>query len=508
MRVLPTPFAAPTTWPVAGPGGFDAALLPTLISGPGQEALRARLAEPGVVVVTTGQQPALFTGPLYAVHKALSAAALARVLAAQWKRPVVPLFWVAGDDHDFAEANHAAWLRPDGALHVETLPDRPAEAALRPMSREPLGLGIGTALDALARDLAPWAEGAEEVLAWLRRHFRPQATVAGASGAALAELLAPLGILCVDGAHPALKTRAAPVIRRALENAEGIEAALVRRVKDLDAAGHDAGVSVGDDATLVMLEGEEGRDRLVRDADGFVTRHGGERFSRQAMLELLDREPHRFSGNVLLRPVIERAVLPTAAYVAGPGEMRYLALAEVVYQRLEVTPQRPVPRWSGLLVEPRVDRVLAKFDASLEELLDPGEQLEARVARGQMPAGAGEALASLRAEIARHYATLQAAGAEVDPNLHRPIAGLEGRALRGVDTAEKKLIQHLKRRFDTDTAQIQRARTALQPGGRPQERVLTVAPFLARYGHGLLPLLLDGMTAWYSSALEGAAPPS
>lgn len=507
MRILATPIGTPDIWPAAAPGGFDAALWPAVLEGPGQEALRARLAERDALVVTTGQQPALFTGPLYAVHKALSAAALARVLAARWNRPVVALFWVAGDDHDFAEANHAAWLRQDGSLHVETLPDRPAEAALRPMSQEPLGPAIDAALSALTADLAA-LEGHSEVLQWLRTHFRPGATMAGASGAALAELLAPLGVLCLDGAHPMLKVKAAPLIRRALEDATGLEAALVRRSSALVAAGREPGVVVGDGATLVMLEGGQGRDRLVRDGAGFATRHGGERYSSAALLTLLAQEPSRFSGNVLLRPVLERFVLPTVAYVAGPGELRYLALAEAAYAHLGVTPQLPVPRWSGLLVEPRVDRVLAKFGAPLEELLAPGARLESRVAREHLPPRAIETLGALRTSIDLHYGELETVATDVDPTLLRPIQGLKGRALQGVEKAEKKLVQHLKRRHETETTQIARARTAVLPGGRPQERMLTVAPFLARYGSGILPALLDVMIAWYSSALEGGAPPS
>ena len=507
MRILATPMAAPSRWPEPAPGGFDASLGPALLAGPGQEALRARLAEPDVLVVTTGQQPALFTGPLYAVHKALSAAALARVLASRWGRPVVPLFWVAGDDHDYAEANHAAWLRPDGSLHVESLPDRPAGAALRPMSREPLGAAVAGALAALASDLAAM-EGHQPVLQWLGAHFRPEATIAGASGAALAELLAPLGVLCIDGAHPALKSRAAPVIQRALEDAAGLESALLHRARELRDAGHDPGVSVGDGATLVMLETEQGRDRLVIRNGGFATRHGGQRHSRAELIRLLADHPERFSGNVLLRPVLERAILPTVAYVAGPGELRYLALAETAYLRLGLTPQLPVPRWSGLLIEPRVDRVLGKFGASLEELLAPGARLEARVARAHLPSEALEALAALRAGTEKEFGVLEAVAATVDPTLTRPFQGLKGRALRSADQAELKLVQHLKRRFDTEITQIQRARTALQPGGRAQERVLTVAPFLARYGHGILPALLDEMVGWYSSALEGGARPS
>lgn len=505
MRILASPFARPSSIPTPLPGGFDPALLPALIEGPGQEGLRARLADPEVLVVTTGQQPALFTGPLYAVHKALSAAALARLLSERWGRSVVPIFWVASDDHDFAEANHAAWLQADGSLHVEALRARPAGAALRPMSQEPLGPGVEAAVASLGAALAPW-EGGEEVLQWVRTHFRAGATVGAASGAALAELLAPLGVLCLDGSHAALKARGAGLIRRALEDAEGLDRSLAARAAELLAEGRDPGVAVGDRATLVMMEGREGRDRLVVEGGEFVARHGGERYSLGELGALLESEPGRFSANVLLRPVLERHLLPTVAYVGGPGELRYLALAEAVYQGLGVSPQLPVPRWSGYLVEPRVDRVLAKFGASVEELLAPGERLEARVARTQLPPEAEPSLAALRRAIEEQYGVLERAATEVDPTLERSIGGLKGRALAGLDRAEKKLIQHLKRRHATETEQIRRARTALQPGGRPQERVLTVAPFLARYGPGILTQLRDEMAAWYASALEGAAP--
>lgn len=507
MRIVATPFRQPGAPPAPRAGGFDAGLRDALISTPGLDQLRPRLETPGLLAVTTGQQPALFTGPLYTIHKALSAAALARVLSAKWGRPVQALFWVAGDDHDYAEANHAAWLRMDGALHVETLPARPARHALRPMSREPLDGSIEAALSRLGTDLASLADPAA-TLEWLGAHFQPGRTLAAASGGALADLLAPYGVACVDGASPALKRSAAPLIRRALEQAGLLDAALARRAADLRAAGRDPGVAVGDGATLVMLETEQGRDRLVRDADGFVTRHGRHRWTAAELLQLLDREPERFSANVLLRPVVEAALFPTVAYVAGPGELRYLALAEVVYEALGVAPQLPVPRWSGLLVEPRVDRVLGKFSATVEELLLPGMALETRVARTQLPAGAVGALGDLRAAIGQGYQVLGGAADAVDPTLARVMDGLRGRALAGADKAERKLVQHLRRRLEVERDQVGRARTALLPGGKPQERVLTVAPYLARYGHGILDALLAEMEAWYSAALEGRGAPS
>jgi bacillithiol biosynthesis cysteine-adding enzyme BshC len=375
------------------------------------------------------------------------------------------------------------------------------------MSREPLGPEIGAALDALAADLPP-SDHRDEALAWLARHYRAEATVAAAFGGALAELLAPFGIVCIDSAHPAVKRAAAPVITRALQDAATLEQVLLERIGELAGEGVDPGVPVGGGASLVMLESRLGRDRLIGDGDAFVTRRSGERFALAELEQLAGASPERFSGNVLLRPVVESALLPTVAYIAGPGELRYLALCKPLYPALAVPRQLPVPRWSGMLVEPRVDRMLEKFEVDIAELLVPGSQLETRLLRDQLPLEATAALANLRAAIERGYATLEAVARDVDPTLQRPIQVLRHGALTGTQDAEKKLIQHLKRRQETGLGQLERARTALLPGGKPQERVLTAAPFLARYGPELLPALAGEIHSWYGAALEGGDQPS
>ncbi len=99
------------------------------MASPARDAALARLREPGALVVTTGQQPGLFTGPLYTIYKALSTAGLARILERQWQRPVVPVFWVAGDDHDFAEASHTSWITAEGAVRNVSLPPRATRCA-------------------------------------------------------------------------------------------------------------------------------------------------------------------------------------------------------------------------------------------------------------------------------------------------------------------------------------------------------------------------------------------
>jgi uncharacterized protein YllA (UPF0747 family) len=257
-----------------------------------------------------------------------------------------------------------------------------------------------------------------------------------------------------------------------------------------------------------MLEGKQGRDRLVAADGAFVTRRGRERFSLDDLAAIARREPTRLSPNVLLRPVVESALLPTVSYLGGPAELRYLAFTPPVYRRLGVERQRPLPRWSGVLVEPRVDRVLEKFGIGLADLLEPSGSVEARLVRSQLPGAALEALAAIRAAVEEGYATLEQSASGIDPTLVRPIQSTRHQALAGSQEIEKKLVQHLKRRQETELGQIGRARTAVLPGGKPQERVLTLAPFLARYGPALLDDLRDAIEGWYAGALEGASTPS
>jgi bacillithiol biosynthesis cysteine-adding enzyme BshC len=501
VRVLPTPFASLSRLPEPRVGGFAPELRAACIIPSSHPDLARRLETPGLLAVTTGQQPGLFTGPLYTIYKALSAAAMAKRLETLWARPVQAIFWVAGDDHDFAEANHVSWPAQDGSVATITLRDRPAEAPLTPMYRETLGPEIGGALDRLEAEL-PGSDFKPELMSLLRRHYRPDATVATSFARILADVLAPHGVICLDSSHVAVKRQAAPVMIRALDVSADLDRVLAQRSQDLIAAGQDPKVPVGDGATLVMIEAAQGRDRLVRDGNRFITRRSRETFSLDDLKALAQAVPERLSPNVLLRPVVEAAVLPTQAYVAGPGELRYLALTSPIYQALEVPRQLPVPRWSGMLVEPRVDRVLEKFQADVKELVEPGQKLEARVLRDQLPREAVDVLERLERTITEEYARLERIGVDIDPTLRKPVESARQHALSEARALEKRLLHHMKQRQLTEMTQIARARTAVLPEGQPQERVYSIIGFLARYGPSVMDLLAEQIGAWYAGVSE------
>jgi bacillithiol biosynthesis cysteine-adding enzyme BshC len=458
----------------------------------------------GALCVTTGQQPGLFTGPLYSVHKALTAVALARALSTRLGQSVVPVFWVAGDDHDFSEGNHTHVLSASNEVQRLLLRERDASAPSTPLYREPVGNDISGLFDTL-RTVLPETEFRPAVLEWLERHYRPEVDLATAYAHALSEMLGPQGLVVFQPTHAAAKRAMAPWLLRVLETAAPLQAALSQRAQELQEAGQPAPVAVGDGATMVMIEGRLGRDRLLVDGGGYVSRRAGERWSAAELARLATDQPQRLSPNVLARPVIEAALLPTVAYVAGPGELAYLPQAAPVYRGLSVPAQAAVPRWSGRVMEPRVRKVLDKYRIAVDALNQPEGKLEASLVAEELPAPAREALAALRAADAKEYQRLADAAAAVDPTLRKPVESAKNAALGGLAEIEKRLLGHLKKQNEILLQQVDKARRNVFPLGTPQERIFNVTSYTVRYGSAFVDGALAACGA-HAATLESLFP--
>jgi len=467
-RVVSTPIPSPAgRIPAGTPRPIQPDVLESVLPGPGRD----RLARGDVLAVTTGQQPALFTGPLYTVHKALSAIALAARLEQERGIPVVPVFWVAGDDHDFAEANHAAVLDKEGEVVNIVLRERVHEAPQLPLFREILGPDTRVAIDALDAAL-PDAEFKPDVRRWLESTFRADANLADAGAGALDQLLAGRGLAVFRAHDRHAKRAAAPWIVKALDQ------------------------TLADGLTPVLVEGTLGRDRLRKDGNDFVTRRSAERFTRAELEQIAAETPERLSPNVLLRPVIEAALFPTLAYVGGPGEMEYLPESAPLFANLGVTPQAHVPRWSGIVIEARIDKILTKHGLTPADFATKPGELEARFAQAELPPELAESLQQLRADVEARYARISGEVQQLDPTLERTVQSARNAALAGTNEIEKKLVASVKRTQGTLLRQMARARNSLLPGGKPQERVLTIASFLARHGSSVLDDVAAEVARW------------
>jgi bacillithiol synthase len=417
--------------------------------------------------VTTGQQPGLFGGPLYTWWKALSAIALAARLEERLDAPVVPIFWAATDDSDFAEGSYTVVPSSDGAERIE-MQIRGESGA--PLSSVPLG-PLDEQLAKLARSAGSAANA--DVLQMVRASYAPSATVGDAYVELLRKLLEPLGMPVLDASHPSVRRAGHPLLERALSGAESIEVALAARTRELKAAGHSAQVKLVKGRTLVFAAQDGRRERIrIRDL--------GETSKRP--------DPGALGPNVLLRPVVEAAIIPTLAYVGGPAEIAYFAQTSAVAEALGTVTPLVVPRWSGFVIEPRIEKILERHALSVEDFRDP-HLVESRIARASLPSQFRHGLAELRESVEQITGNLaRSEGASlVAPSV---LDGLKRGMNHRVDRLERRMAASVKRRGNEALHDAAVARGFLFPFGTPQERALNLIPLLARNGNDLLDAVL------------------
>jgi uncharacterized protein YllA (UPF0747 family) len=437
----------------------------------------ARVQREGGVVVTTGQQPGLFGGPVYTWSKAMSAIALADALEEATGIPTAPLFWAATDDADFAEASSTVVARVGGCEVVRARDEPPAGT---PMSHAPLG-DLEQACRAL-REAAGSVADPRALEAALMSYGVPSRTVGDAFVLLMRELLAPLGMAVIDASHPAVLEATRPTLDAARRAAHLIEPALEVREEEL----RDRGLAP-------QVESVHGLSLV------FVRERGIKR--RLSIAEAAKADGNVLTPNVLLRPIVEQAILPTVAYVAGPGELAYFAQVSAVAEVLRVPAPLALPRWSCTLIEPKIAELLARYGVSVADLAAP-DLLEGRLARETMRNGTASALAALRVTIAQLPEALSAEAASI--GLAPAVQGAMQGLLHRVDRLERRLVAGIKRREKGRMRDVGTLRGALFPLGVRQERALNLIPTLARHGLELLSEMRRDASAHAASLVEPA----
>jgi len=455
------------------------AIRPALSASGAAGARLARVVSGRGVLVTTGQQPGLFGGPIYTWSKALSALTLADEIEAATGIPAAPLFWAANDDADFAEASWTAVAIPGGAERLTVSAGAPLG---RTMADMPLG-DVGPAFAAFLHACGATLD-ARPVDA-VRAAYRDGATVGDAYLSLLRELFEPLGIAVLDAAHASVAESARPFLLRALDRANVVAEALRERDEAIRAAGFSPQVAEVPGLSLVFERARDGGDkrRIPLTEAGAVAAQGDS--GRRALL----------SPNVLLRPVIERAVLPTVAYVAGPGELSYFAQVSAVAPALALDAPLAVPRWSTTILEPHVVRILSNLGLEEAELAEP-HRAEGRLARTSMSPALIRALGDLRQAVAQQSGAVSSALEESDLPLPTEVIGGAQRAIdHRLERLERRIVAAAKRRETETMTQIATARGALFPLGIRQERALNMLPFMARHGSVITDRMITGARA-------------
>ena len=440
-----------------------------------------RLADPRTVAVLTGQQAGLFGGPLFTLLKALTALKLADEIAHTHHVPVVAIFWIDAEDHDWNEVRSCTVLDADLTTHAVGLP---AEAAAEsaPVATVQLDERVVAALDELERVL-PTTEFTTGLLADLRKAYAPGVGMAEAFGRWLERVLGDRGLVVYDASDPASKPLVASVFAKELST-RGDTARLAGVAgASLAAHGYHAQVQT-QDGNLSLFRLDARRRPIQQQDDTFVV--GDERNSPAAFAKEATDRPAGFSPNVLLRPLVQDTLFPTICYVPGPSEIAYLGQLGGVYAAFGVPMPLMYPRASATLVDSAALRFLSKYKVPLESLQAQDEAALNELLKAQIPEEIDLSVAAAASAIETAMSRVVAAMPLLDPTLERTAQSTASRMQQDLQTLQNKTIQAAKRRDDTLRRQFVRARALTFPDGHPQERAIGFVSFLNQYGPALI----------------------
>ncbi|MEO8588583.1 MAG: bacillithiol biosynthesis cysteine-adding enzyme BshC [Flavobacteriales bacterium] len=439
------------------------------------DAVRAnldRLKDQRSLTVTTGHQLCLFMGPLYVPFKILNAVRLAERLTRELDRSVVPVFWMASEDHDRAEIDHA-WVNGE-RLHW---PGR-AGGAVGRLRLE----GIEPVIEQLSRALGA---GGDEVMAVVRRCYKPDHTLAQATRLFINEVFGHLGVVVLDGDDPALKRSFTPVMQSELLNGitERCVAYADDRLKDRYALqAHARPINL-----FHLRPGH--RSRIEADGDRYRLLDGGPVFTLDELLADLELHPENYSPNVLMRPLYQETVLPNIAYIGGGGEVAYWMQLRWLFQAVQVPMPVVLLRTSAAFIPVKEEKVREQLGLSVADVFLPVNALRDRAAHAS--SGIHTNVDDERTALDALFKGLRSRASGVDSTLGASVDAATVRAMRLLDNLHGKMDRALRKRESVQLDRLQRLLDAVFPNGALHERRDNFLPQYARSGVQFLDHLMQ-----------------
>jgi bacillithiol biosynthesis cysteine-adding enzyme BshC len=439
--------------------------------GAGEKTLaNIDLLRHGAAAVVTGQQVGLFGGPTFCILKAMTAVLMAE------KAGAVPIFWLATEDHDLEEVDSVNLASGD---HLQKF-----AVNVPHVEGAPVGTIAFTDEITAATQQVEALFGKSEISELLAASYRKGQTFGTAFARFYTKIFSEMGVIFLNPLDPELHRIAQPVFRAALEKSEEIIQALVARNHELEAAGYHAQVKVTHSHTLCFYFGDGARTPVRRQDGQFFV--GERKLSAAELLNETERCPEKFSANVLLRPLMQDYLLPTLCYIGGPAETAYFAQIEVVYRKLagRVTPV--VPRIFATLIEPRIAKLLDRYQLSLSDFFSTPEKTRELVGSRALPDSilksfdlaaehVEKALAVIQGPLEKLDKTLIDAAGNAGSKMRYQLQGIRDKAARAEARKNTEVLHHADELI-----------TALYPNKELQEREIGGAYFLLKYGKSVL----------------------
>jgi bacillithiol biosynthesis cysteine-adding enzyme BshC len=439
------------------------------------------LRESDCVAVVSGQQAGLFTGPLYTIYKALTAVKLAGCLR-QRNTKAVPVFWIAAEDHDFAEVAKVEFVSRDCQLKSVEVSSQIHDEG-QPVGRVVLDESVHAVVNELFEFL-PNSEFSDDMKALVLSAWQPGRGFVESFATMMTSLLGGHGLIFLDPLDPALKKLAAPLYSAAAKQAPEIATAIEKRSADLEADGYHAQVMATANSFPLFLHDEKGARRaVVRADDGkYKAKELDAEYTTDELAALALKTPERFSPNVTLRAVVQDYLLPTIAYYGGAAEIAYFAQTAEVYRVLG-RPATPIlPRSSLTMIERHAGRVLERYELTLEDFFDGIDPVNKRVVEEYLGADTAKLFAKTEQNVNDELDRLRQDLQSIDPTLANALDNGRKKINYQLDGLRSRFVRTQMSRDEAAHRQLQRVFEQLYPNKDLQERHINITSLLARHG--------------------------
>lgn len=438
-------------------------------------------------VVFTGQQVGILGGPLFTIFKAISCIKLSGWLSEKLKIKVIPLFWLAADDHDFLEVNHVYLLNPQS--QVTKIEYKPAtDWNGKPMAKVVLDDSIHDFLKAVDASLAE-TKYKKEILGKFRQFYAPNQSLAVAFAKWLTFLVGKYGLVPVNPSDIEFKKLAAPIFEKEIEQNGTLENIFRETNTKLEQNNYHQQIKKKEGYLNIFVDNGQ-RSTVRKESDFFVVEASREKYSSDRLRELLNLKPNLFSPNVVLRPVVQSFLFPTLAYIGGPSEVAYFAQLKELYKALEVSMPVIYPRAALTLLEGKTLGIMEKYKLDIKNLLTKDiESVVNQVMEKSLPPDWEKNFTRTQAEIKLKFEELEQDVIRLEPTLKETFITTKGKIDFELNKLKEKYFQAYKRKNKTVREQLYKVKNHLYPENDLQERKFNMVYFLNKYGLNLIELL-------------------
>jgi len=445
----------------------------------------AKLRKSETFAIVTGQQVGLFGGPLYTIYKIITALQLCESLRTQHAGcEFIPVFWLETEDHDFDEANHAWLIDGSGALlragyEIHTDEDEKARTQ-GPTGAVVFDEQIVSIVDSIEKNL-PATEFHETVITAIRGAYSSGTTFSKAFAKLIQILFPEAGIVCLDPMDRMLKEMLTPIFRRELEYAPRTCEAVVQQSVMLEQKYH-AQVKPRVINLFYFWKGGRFPIEFRKELDSYWLKGTRQYFTKDELFRSLKEHPDYFTPNVVLRPICQDLLLPTAMYVAGPGEIAYFAQFKPVYNIFGVPMPIIYPRASVTILEERFEKTMEKFSLTLNEIFSDVQKAREKSAQTGQNIPLEETFGAAHSLITEAFESARPAIEAYDMTLLHTLETAKQKAQQAMDVLGDKITAAAVRANTTAATQMDKLIANIAPNEKPQERSLNILYYLNKYG--------------------------